>query len=156
MRGIDAVAVEPSAATSCGTSRQPTGSSPSARHASSTMFLSQGSRRKHIATPPPSIPVIALRERHEQARAVARHPIGRPGAPVRDRRETGERPVEELARRPPARVSDEADAAGIALAVSLVGRTGVVEGGSHGRRGPFARALRTDPPVKFGLDRRGG
>ena len=57
MRGIEATAVDPSADTSTGTSRQPNGSSPSARQASSTTPRSHGSRRKHIAIPAPSIPV---------------------------------------------------------------------------------------------------
>ena len=59
MRGMLAVAVEPSAATSCGTSRHPAGSRPSDRQASSTMFFNQGSRRKHIAMPAPGSPVSA-------------------------------------------------------------------------------------------------
>ena len=54
-----------------------------------------------------------------------RDAVGGPGAAVRDRGEARERAVEELARRAPARVRDEADATGIALAGRIV-QSGVV------------------------------
>ena len=54
-------------------------------------------------------------EREQDARTVARDAVGRPGAAMRDGGEAGERPVDELARRAPLRVGDEADAAGVAL-----------------------------------------
>ena len=54
-------------------------------------------------------------EREEHPRAVARDAVCRPRAAVRHRREPGERPVDELARCAPARIGDEADAAGVSL-----------------------------------------
>ena len=58
MRGSEASAVTPSAEARIGTVRQPAGSRPSARHAFSTASRSQPSRRKHIASPAPGVPVI--------------------------------------------------------------------------------------------------
>lgn len=59
-------------------------------------------------------------EREQDARTVARDAVGRPGAAMRDGGEAGERPVDELARRPSLRVGDEADAAGVALEGPIV------------------------------------
>ena len=59
-------------------------------------------------------------EREEEARSIARDAVCRPRTPVRDRPESRQRPVEELARRAPARVGDEADTAGVALSGRLV------------------------------------
>ena len=65
-------------------------------------------------------------QRQQQPGAVAAHAVGGPGAAMRDRGEPGERAIEELAGRPPVRVGDEPDPAGVAFA----GR--IVECGGHG------------------------
>ena len=59
MRGMLATAEDPSAAGTTGTSRQPAGSSPSARQAFSTRTRVPGSRAKTIAKPAPGAPVSA-------------------------------------------------------------------------------------------------
>ncbi len=59
-------------------------------------------------------------ERQEEPCAVARDPVRRPRPAVRDGRQPGERPVDELARRTPACVGDEADAAGVSLDCRIV------------------------------------
>jgi hypothetical protein len=59
-------------------------------------------------------------ERQEHACAVARDAVGGPGAAVSDSGEPGERAVDELARRAPVRVGDEADAAGVAFEAPIV------------------------------------
>jgi len=65
-------------------------------------------------------------ERQQDARAVARDPVGRPRAAMRDRREAGQRAVDELALCPPVRIGDEPDPAGVSLGCR------VVELGCHG------------------------
>jgi hypothetical protein len=60
----------------------------------------------------------------EEARSVARDAVRGPGAAVRYRAEPGQRSVEELARRAPARIRNEADATGIALSGRVVQRRG--------------------------------
>jgi hypothetical protein len=59
-------------------------------------------------------------QRQQQARAVARDPVRRPRAAVRDGGEARERAVDELARRAPVRVGNEPDAAGVALGCRVV------------------------------------
>ena len=66
-----------------------------------------------------------LLQRQQQPRAVARDAVGGPRAPVRDRREAGQSPVDQLARRAATRIGDEADAAGVSLDCR------VVEGVAH-------------------------
>jgi len=56
-----------------------------------------------------------LVERQQQPGAVARDAVGGPGTAMGDGCEPRERTVDELARRAPAGVGDEADAAGVAL-----------------------------------------
>ena len=113
-------AVEPSADGSTGTSRQPSGSSPSARQASSTTPRNHGSRRKHIAIPAPCDAGQRRRERQQHPRAVPGHAVRGPRASVRDGGEPGEGAIDELARRTTARVGDEADAARVAFEGSIV------------------------------------
>ena len=141
MRGMLATAVEPRAATSSGTSRQPAGSRPSARHASSTTFRSHGSRRKHIARPAPARPGERGRERQQHARAVAGDAVGSPRAAVRDGGQAGERAIEQLPRGAAASVGDEADATGVAL------EGAIVEKGVRAQRSPAFRVReRLDEP----------
>ena len=87
-------------------------------------------------------------EREQDAGAVAAHPVGGPGAAVRDRREAREGAVEELARGPPARVRDEADATGIALPGRIVQRgrahggcSSLSSGSSRGASGEASRRM---------------
>ena len=70
-------------------------------------------------------PRQGLLQRQEQPRAVTRDAVGGPRAPVRDRREAGQSPVDQLARRAATRIGDEADAAGVSLDCR------VVEGVAH-------------------------
>src|SRR6185312_8996485 len=64
-------------------------------------------------------------EREEHPRAVSGDAVGGPGAAMGDGGEPRERTVDELPRRPAARVGDEADPAGVAV------DGGVVEGLAH-------------------------
>ena len=61
-----------------------------------------------------------LLQREEQPRPVARDAVRRPRAAMRDGGQPGQRPVDELARGAPARVGDEADAAGVSLDCRVV------------------------------------
>ena len=124
----------PSASVLIGTLRQPLGSRPSARQESSTVARSQPSRRKHIASPAPGLPVSRLGERQQDPCAVARDAVGGPGPTVPDGGEPGERPVEQLPRGAPAHVRDEADATGIPFASWVVQKALLV---GHGPS-PFA------------------
>ena len=73
--------------------------------------LAQEAHRDTGAIDPGQRPV----ERQEHAGAVARDAVGGPGTAVRDGGEPRERAIDELARRAPTRVGDEADAAGVAF-----------------------------------------
>jgi hypothetical protein len=81
-------------------------------------------------------------EREEQPRAVAGDAVRRPRAAVGDRGEPRESTIDELARRAPSRVGDEADAA----CVSLDGR--VVQWLAHEGRTAYG-------VEKEGVSRRG-
>ena len=73
-----------------------------------------------------------VRQREENAGAVAGDAVRGPRTAVPDRREPGERAVEHVARRAPAHVRDEADAARIALSPWVVQKPLPVAGdGEH-------------------------
>ena len=152
MRGMLATAVEPSAATSSGTSRQPAGSRPSARHASSTTFRSHGSRRKHIARPAPRVPVSAG---ESGSSTPAPSPVT-PSAAHAPRCATAARPASARSSSSrearPRDVGDEADAAGVAFEGAIVEK-GVRAQGSPAFRGP-GNGWTSLPPVCLSLVRR--
>ena len=120
MRGALASAPGPSADGSTGTSRQPSGSSPSSRQPCSTASRAPSSRMKTIANPHPGSGSSADGQRQQDAGAVAGLAIGRRGAAVADAAEPREQEVDDLAGGAPGRVRDEADAAGTAVGGEIV------------------------------------
>jgi hypothetical protein len=85
-------------------------------------------------------------QRQQDACAVSGASVGGRRAAVRDPREAGQDEVDDLARRAPARVRDEADAAGVEL-----GR-GIVERREGQRKAPpgVRRCRVTSRPMRFG------
>ena len=100
----------PSASVSTGTSRHSSGSSPSARQASSIASRAASSRRKTIA-----MPGTSLRQRQQHARAVAGLAVGGGRAAVAHVAQPLEQGVDDLARGASGGVGDEADPAGVTL-----------------------------------------
>ena len=110
MRGSDASAVTPSAAVRIGTraSLPVAAPRPGTRPRPPTAAtLREGSTSR----PPPRGAGERRAQRNEDAGAVSGHTIGGPRPTVADGGEACECPVEQLARRAPAQVGDEADPA---------------------------------------------